>query len=223
MSHFSSTEVNHFSNQLARELTTNIDFIRAEFMPRAKVDSTTLPEAYRLPKPADKIRQSAVLLVLRKNLDLEMEILLTQRAMHLKHHKGQLSFPGGKLENGESPERAALRETYEEVGLQLSESSVVGSLEPLYVFGSFNWVQSFVALADWQSSQKLIIEEAEVEQAFFVPLSHFTDSANRGEHQIHFAGKDRVVPHWQVPHTNVPLWGATALILNELIHRLGEF
>jgi 8-oxo-dGTP pyrophosphatase MutT (NUDIX family) len=189
-------------------------------MPRAKGDASSLPEAYRQPKPTDTIRQSAVLIVLRKNLAQEIEVLLTQRAMHLKHHKGQISFPGGKLEDGESAAFAALRETHEEVGLKLSEEHIVGSLEPLYVFGSYNWVQTFVALSEWKESQKLSIEEAEVEQAFFVPISHFTDAVNRGEHQMHFAGKDRIVPHWQVPQTNVPLWGATALILNELLWRI---
>lgn len=217
---FSSEERQHFERILSKEIGQRIDHIRAEFMPRAKGDASSLPEAYRQPKPTDTIRQSAVLIVLRKNLAQEIEVLLTQRAMHLKHHKGQISFPGGKLELGERAEEAALRETHEEVGLKLSEEQIVGSLEPLYVFGSYNWVQSYVALADWEKTQSLRIEENEVEQAFFVPISHFTNAANKGEHHMHFAGKDRIVPHWQVPQTNVPLWGATALILNELLWRI---
>lgn len=220
MTAFSIEEKHYFEGLLAKELQLDIDHIRAEFMPRAVVGSSTLPEAYRQPKSTDSIRQSAVLVVLRKNPAQEVEVLLTQRAMHLKHHKGQISFPGGKLELGERAEEAALRETQEEVGLVLEETHIIGSLEPLYVFGSYNWVQSYVALADWEKTQSLRIEENEVEQAFFVPISHFTNAANKGEHHMHFAGKDRIVPHWQVPQTNVPLWGATALILNELLWRI---
>lgn len=222
MSTFSEIEKTRLQTNLSRELPTPIDRIREEFMPRLDGDFNTLPEAYSTPKATDTIRQSAVLIVLRKNLTQETEVLLTQRAMHLKHHKGQLSFPGGKLEKGETPELAAIRETQEEVGLKLSESQIIGSLEPLYVFGSFNWVQSFVAITDWEDSQELVIEETEVEQAFFVPISHFLGNQNRGEHQMYFAGKYRIVPHWQVPQTNVPLWGATALILNELLWRINS-
>lgn len=198
----------------------NLDAVRSEFMPRGGKGS--LAENYRQPKKEDAVRESAVALILvPSESDAVPELLLTQRAMHLKHHKGQLSFPGGRIEQHENALEAAIRETREEVGLQLDSSNLVGELSPLYVFGSRNWVKTFVFYHELSITEKdLNIDPSEVAQAMLIPLNHFMEKDHRSEVLMHFAGYERVVPHWKIPQTEVPLWGATALILNELIAKI---
>lgn len=184
-------------------------------MPKGGADQ--LAAAYRQPGREDAIRESAVMLVLHSTQH-EADLLLTQRAAHLKHHKGQWSFPGGRIEEGESPLQAAMRETQEEVGLRIKSHQVVGELAPLYVFGSKNWVRPFVAICDQKEALKP--DPSEVDKAVYVPLTHFRNPSFKGEHRMHFAGYERQVPHWRLPDSPVPLWGATAMILHELLVRL---
>lgn len=202
----------------ALQSEVDIDAIRLSFMPRGGKDE--LPKAYRSPSEEEAIRHSAVLIVLRELEGQPLEILLTQRAKHLKHHKGQWSFPGGRVEADETDMEAALRETQEEVGLVLSEADILGELEPLYVFGSKNWVRPFVGYT--RDARPLLADPSEVDCCEFFPLTHFFDTRNRGTHQMWFAGYERTVPHWQLLGSDTPLWGATALMLNELLVRLKE-
>jgi 8-oxo-dGTP pyrophosphatase MutT (NUDIX family) len=132
-----------------------------------------------------------------------------------------LSFPGGKIEFDETAIDAAMRETLEEVGLRLKKKAFIGELSPLYVFGSKNWLRCFVFFDSAPiETHDLRVDPSEVEKAFFVPLSHFQNEINKAETQMDFAGDTRIVPHWKVPQTSTPLWGATALILNELMIRI---
>lgn len=205
----------------ALALKIELDSIRHEFMPRGGKD--VLASKYRQPGKEDAVRHSAVALYLRQPQGQEPSILLTQRAFHLTHHKGQLSFPGGRIEAGEGAVDAAIRETFEEVGLTLSDHLLMGELSPLYVFGSRNWLRTFVFFDEMaDESLELKIDPNEVEKAFFIPLSHLQEVKSRAEVTMDFAGEKRVVPHWKIPQTNTPLWGATALILNELLVRLDE-
>lgn len=160
-------------------------------------------------------RQAAVLvpLVPRKT---GVNMLLTQRAIHLKHHPGQVSFPGGKIEQEDSsPEAAALRETEEEIGIPSQLVSVVGSLGTYQTSSKFH-VQPIVALVapDYQLS----ICEDEVSDVFEVPLSFLLNDTNRFQFQLPY--KKREVTIHAMPFEGRLIWGATAMMINDLLNQI---
>lgn len=168
-------------------------------------------EFFRNMQAKEHSRQSAVALLLYKSNNV-MQILLTRRSLNLKHHPGQLSFPGGKIENGETPCQAAIRETKEEVGISESDIDFLMPLSKLYVNRSDNLINPFVYRI---SNPKVSIQRSEVDSYCFVDLENFRkDKVKHKEQEIE--GKQIDVPFWEV-NCSVPLWGATAMILNELV------
>jgi 8-oxo-dGTP pyrophosphatase MutT (NUDIX family) len=99
----------------------------------------------------------------------ELSLVLTRRPMSLSHHGGQICLPGGRIEAGESPLTAALREYHEELGVGLRGVRALGRLAPMYVFASDNWVETLVVATDtptrhWQP------DSAEVDQVIEMPV-----------------------------------------------------
>lgn len=114
---------------------------------------------------------SAVLVLLADGPD-GAELLLTRRPWHIRTHKGEVSFPGGRLDRGESFEQAALREAHEEVGLAPAEVQVVGRLPPIRLAVSDTWVVPVIAHI--AQPRELVGHDAEVDRVFWVPLHDFT-------------------------------------------------
>jgi len=142
----------------------------------------------------------------------ELSILLTQRAAELKHHAGQVSFPGGRMEaHDENVEAAALRETHEEVGIAPHDVAVIGYLSTMPTITGYA-VTPVVGLIS--GDIELAIDRAEVEYAFEVPLHFFLDAANdiRATREIH----GREVPMIEFDWDGERIWGATAFMLLEL-------
>lgn len=166
---------------------------------------------YREMQAKEHSRQSAVALLLYENNDIP-QILLTRRSLKMKHHPGQLSFPGGKIEKGETPCQAAIRETKEEVGIKESDIEFLMQLSKIYVDRSDNLISPFVYRI---TNPKILIEKSEVDSYCFVDLSNFRKDNIKLEDQ-EMEGKQIDVPFWEVD-CSVPLWGATAMILNELV------
>lgn len=162
-------------------------------------------------------RPAAVLvpLVMRS---LEPTVLLTRRTDHLHHHPGQISFPGGRVEEGdEGPVDTALRETEEEIGLDRERVELLGSL-PDYLTGTGFCVTPVVGLVHLPFDLKL--DDFEVAEAFEVPLSHFLDPAHHQRHSQEFQGRVR---HFHaMPYKHHYIWGATAGIIMSLYHLLSE-
>jgi len=154
---------------------------------------------------------SAVLVLLTSHPSLRsgQAVLLTLRSSTLKSHTGQISFPGGRLEPGETPEAAALRECEEETGIPAHLPEILGRLTPITSPASKGAVLPIVA---WLHEDVPIrIHPDEVEEAFWQPLDELgepliTEWELRGMHVL--------VPHW--PVHRVPLWGLTACVLSEL-------
>ncbi len=141
-----------------------------------------------------------------------LSVLLTQRSAELKHHAGQVSFPGGRMEEYDlSVEAAALRETTEEVGIGAEHISVLGYLHTMPTITGYA-VTPVVAMVS--PDAELRPDPTEVEYAFEVPLPYLLD-ANNDVHTERFAN-GRKVPmvefHWQ----NERIWGATAFMILEL-------
>ena len=140
-------------------------------------------------------------------------ILFTQRSAELKHHAGQVSFPGGRMDPGDTDIAAtALRETYEEVGIARDNIEIIGYLEPMPTVTGYA-VTPVVALVD--GSIELKIDKTEVEYAFEVPLQFLLDRNNQKmvEREIHGSK----VPMVEFHYDGQRIWGSTAFIVFKLI------
>lgn len=136
-------------------------------------------------------------------------ILLTKRTAHLRKHAGQVSFPGGRMDPEDAtPEAAALRETWEEIGLQAGSIELVGRMAD-YVTGTGYRVTPVIGLVPPGAAYHL--NEAEVDQVFELPLSVVMDPAAPRREQGEWGGRAR--EFWVWPHPEHYIWGATAAIL----------
>ena len=144
-----------------------------------------------------------------------LTVLLTQRTDHLHDHAGQISFPGGRMDEGdENLIDTALRETEEEIGLQRCFVQVVGYLDD-YETGTGFLVTPVVGFVT--PGFQLELDAFEVADAFEVPLAFIFDPANHGTATIHVRGADRHYYVFEYEHRYI--WGATAGMLMNLFRR----
>lgn len=145
-------------------------------------------------------------------------VLLTRRTDHLHHHPGQISFPGGRVEEGDdSLVSTALRETEEEIGLDRSHVELLGAL-PDYFTGTGFRVTPVVGLV--HPPFDLQLDAFEVAEAFEVPLTHFLDPANHQRLSRVFEGRTR--QFYAMPYHDYYIWGATAGIIMSLYRLLQD-
>jgi 8-oxo-dGTP pyrophosphatase MutT (NUDIX family) len=141
----------------------------------------------------------------------EPTVLLTQRATQLRHHAGQVSFPGGRIEpHDASPAAAALREAREEIGLEADCVSVVGFLPDHVVISGFR-VTPVVAMV--RPGFKLLLDAQEVEDTFEVPLAFLFDPRNHRPRLHRFRTADTEARMFDIPYGERNIWGATAGML----------
>ena len=163
------------------------------------------------------VRNSAVLVPIITWKE-ELEIVLTLRTAGIKHG-GQLSFPGGGKEGNETCDETALRESREEIGLIEENVQVAGALTRLYVDRSNNLVTPIVGFID--EEQEFQRNPNEVEEVFTVPISELLNTENHNEEEWDIRDSKIEVPFWSIHH--VPLWGATAMMLSELLELYKEY
>ncbi len=161
------------------------------------------------------LKKAAVLIPLVKRRH-GLNIILTERALHLRHHPGQISFPGGKYEQSDnSLQQTALRETQEEIGILQAQIRVFGSLAKLPTASGFI-VTPYLGFV--QSNHSLKIDKQEVRSVFEVPLEFFLNKNNfylqhlTANKKRHFA--------YCIPYQNRMIWGATAQMLKNLQKQL---
>jgi 8-oxo-dGTP pyrophosphatase MutT (NUDIX family) len=149
----------------------------------------------------------------------EVRVLLTQRTDHLHDHAGQISFPGGRLEEHDvDPTAAALRETQEEIGLDMANVDVVGVL-PEYLTVTGYRVTPVVGLVERPFS--LTLDAFEVSEAFEVPLAFLMDPVNHERRIVSLGETARTF--YAMPYQaqrRYFIWGATAAMLRNLYHFL---
>lgn len=172
---------------------------------------------FMVPDDADGVRRSAVLMLFGEGPS-GPDLLLTERAHHMRSHPGQVSFPGGSIDPGETPEQTALREAQEETGLDPAGVEVFAALPELWLPPS-NFAVVPV-LAWWRDPSPVsVCSPDEVHAVWRVPISELQDPA----HRVTVTG-----PHgWRSPgflvgdDHDVILWGFTGGIVSRLFEFMG--
>ena len=144
-----------------------------------------------------------------------LTVLLTLRASDLRAHSGQVAFPGGKIDAGETPHHAALREAQEEIGLEARFVKPLGWLDPFFTGTGFR-VAPLVTLIE--PSFALTVNKHEVDEVFETPFAFLMDAANHRLEEREWAGRRR--RYYAMPYEGRYIWGATAGILRNLYEKL---
>lgn len=171
---------------------------------------TVLPEGR-------KLRPAGVLVPITLAGD-SPRLILTKRSSALKHHPGQIAFPGGKQDEGDADVTAtALREAQEEIGLPPELPEILGHLSPHETVTSFTVTPVVAILRDTFQSTP---EPGEVDEVFAVPLAHVLNPANYIVESRRWRGQKRY--YYTVPFGPYYIWGATARMLRGLAARVNE-
>lgn len=180
--------------------------------PAGRSDFDLSPE-FR-PEERPPLRPAAVLVPLMDRPG-EPTLLLTRRTDHLTKHAGQIAFPGGRLDPGEGPVDAALREAWEEVGLPPER------VRPLGLSTAYETVTGYVVtpvVARVQPGFELKLNPGEVADVFEAPWAFFMNPANHERRFFETGGVRRW--YWAMPWEDRFVWGATAGMLRALWERL---
>ncbi|EEE36646.1 hydrolase, nudix family [Rhodobacteraceae bacterium KLH11] len=194
--------ISELTEALSREGSRSSDF---DLNP-----DTVLPEGR-------KLRPAAVLVPVSVARDVP-RLVLTKRSSALKHHPGQIAFPGGKQDEGDADITAtALREAREEIGLPPDMPRILGHLPTHETVTSFS-VTPVVAILE--SGFETVAEPGEVDEVFSVPLAHVLNPANYVVESRRWRGQKRY--YYAVPYGPYYIWGATARMLRGLAARMSE-
>ena len=166
-------------------------------------------------KHATPLRDAAVLIPVVDH-GADATVLLTKRAEKLRSHSGQVAFPGGTIDPTDpNPEAAALRETFEEIGLDRDHVEIIGRM-PDYVSGSGYRIAPVLAVV--RPGFTLSLNADEVDAAFEVPLSFLMDPANHARDSRMW--NDLEWFFYEMPYGGQRIWGVTAGIIRTLYERL---
>ena len=194
-------------------------------MPKPSAQMSLAYGRHRGPAPIGT-RLAAVVVALYQNADGHWTIPLTLRPRSLQHHGGQISLPGGRIESGEDAYEAALREFHEELGIPADVLVRCGELSSQFVYASANLVRPVVTVVK-APVQNWIPDPVEVEEVIELPLSVLSDDQHRSsttrQTPIKKAGKEIGSLAMKTPaihFENHYIWGATALILDQLVQIL---
>ncbi len=151
----------------------------------------------------------------------EARLVLTRRSTGLRTHQGQVSFPGGRLDEGEDAVAAALREAFEEIDLDPSVVTTVGWLHPVLTMVSASFI--LPVLGTLEERPRLVASPSEVERIFDVSLAELADPKIFHEERWRIPGRaiagsdDNSFPVWFFEVSGELIWGATARMLHELL------
>ncbi|MDG1090093.1 MAG: CoA pyrophosphatase [Candidatus Marinimicrobia bacterium] len=166
--------------------------------------------------PPSNAKLAAVAIILFQE-DQKLKFFLTRRTSNVDHHKGEISLPGGAQDKGESFKDTSLRESEEEIGINIP-LELIGKLTPLYAPVSGFLIHPYV----WYSKDKpcTTVNENEVESIHDISLNELQDDATLSTKSVKVKGLSVDVPSFHF--NNCTSWGATAMILSELKDALVE-
>lgn len=171
--------------------------------------ATWLSRRTRAPLDLPEYRRAAVLVAI--TLEASPRLLLTVRSSELPTHRGQIAFPGGSLEAGETPIQAAVREAWEEVSLPPEQVSVLGELDDVFTPVGFHVTP---VLARIPPETRLSCS-GEVAQIIWPPLAELR--ALPTEREIRYLPDGRPVTLYRYPWQGFDIWGMTARVIHDLL------
>ncbi len=193
-------------------------WIGLDFAPLQSLEHVVAQIAAHSPQVAatefmPEARASAVLVNLYQGPS-GVEVVLTKRAAHLKNHKGEISFPGGRVEPDEQVYEAALREAVEEVSLPAHDVTLVGELDHLLTIVSNSYIVPIVGILPYKPT--LVASADEVDRILHVPLHELvrTDTYASEVWETPMGSRNIYMYHLD----DETIWGATARILTQLLH-----
>jgi len=189
--------------------------IRSALAVRGRDTSDFDLNPHALPAGRSGFRQAGVLVPLQAS-EFGLRVVLTKRSPVLRHHPGQVAFPGGKIEKDDrGAVEAAQREAHEEIGLKPGNVEIIGLLPCHETVTSFRITPVIGRIiGDFQPSPR----RGEVEEVFTVPFSHIADPVSYSVQSGNWRGQKRY--YYTVPYGPYYIWGATARILRALAERI---
>ncbi|MDZ4739717.1 MAG: CoA pyrophosphatase [Alphaproteobacteria bacterium] len=197
--------------ELRRRMSERVSFDAAARQQPKRSDYDLNPH-WREAQPGLRVLKPAAVLIPVIERAQGLQVLFTRRADHLARHAGQVSFPGGRVNDDETEALdAALRETEEEVGLARRFVTVLGDLDR-YETGTGFSIHPFVGLV--REGFELQVDAAEVAEVFEVPLAFLMDQQNHEQRSAEWQGRER--RYYAMNYGRHYIWGATAGILINL-------
>ncbi|PYF11795.1 8-oxo-dGTP pyrophosphatase MutT (NUDIX family) [Rhodobacter viridis] len=167
--------------------------------------------------PAGRVLRPAGVLIVFEETPAGLQLYLTKRASHLRHHPGQIAFPGGKVDPADDgPVAAALREAEEEIGLPRENVEILGVLEPHETVTGFLVTPVLARLVAPFTPRP---DPSEVDEVFTVPFAHLASRRFRVESR---RWRGRMRHYYVAPFGPYYIWGATARMLRALCDRMGR-